>query len=151
MFFVYKKLAQFAVRCALPPRRSESPVCATDNKPSCVLQKTKKTKIGKWKEIKEGKPPLIRAILKRWSVNYLPVQWLEFCSFRAECPSLIPGGKSKIAQAAYVTWPGKKKGNECEGQRETETERTLYSPSFWTQWTCLKLPVPKCCFFQIGS
>ena len=36
-FFVYKKLAQFAVRCALPPRRSESPVCATDNKPSCVL------------------------------------------------------------------------------------------------------------------
>ena len=35
--FVYKKLAQFAVRCALPPRRSESPVCATDNKPSCVL------------------------------------------------------------------------------------------------------------------
>ena len=30
------KLAQFAVRCALPPRRSESPVCAT-NKPSCVL------------------------------------------------------------------------------------------------------------------
>ena len=37
MVFVYKKLAQFAVRCALPPRRSESPVCATDNKPSCVL------------------------------------------------------------------------------------------------------------------
>ena len=36
-FFVYKKLAQFAVRGALPPRRSESPVCATDNKPSCVL------------------------------------------------------------------------------------------------------------------
>ena len=36
-FFAYKKLAQFAVRCALPPRRSESPVCATDNKPSCVL------------------------------------------------------------------------------------------------------------------
>ena len=36
-FFVYKKLAQFAVRCALPPRRSESPVCATDNKPSWVL------------------------------------------------------------------------------------------------------------------
>ena len=31
MVFVYKKLAQFAVRCALPPRRSESPVCATDN------------------------------------------------------------------------------------------------------------------------
>ena len=31
------KLAQFAVRCALPPRRSESPVCAADNKPSCVL------------------------------------------------------------------------------------------------------------------
>ena len=31
------KLAQFAVRCALPPRRSESPACATDNKPSCVL------------------------------------------------------------------------------------------------------------------
>ena len=37
MVFVYKKLAQFTVRCALPPRRSESPVCATDNKPSCVL------------------------------------------------------------------------------------------------------------------
>ena len=37
MVFVYKKLAQFAVRCALPPRRSESPVCATVNKPSCVL------------------------------------------------------------------------------------------------------------------
>ena len=37
MVFVYKKLAQFAVRCALPPRRSESPLCATDNKPSCVL------------------------------------------------------------------------------------------------------------------
>ena len=36
-FFVYKKLAQFAVQGALPPRRSESPVCATDNKPSCVL------------------------------------------------------------------------------------------------------------------
>ena len=36
-FFVYKKLAQFALRCALPPRRSESPVCATVNKPSCVL------------------------------------------------------------------------------------------------------------------
>ena len=36
-FFAYKKLAQFAVRYALPPRRSESPVCATDNKPSCVL------------------------------------------------------------------------------------------------------------------
>ena len=36
-FFAYKKLAQFAVWCALPPRRSESPVCATDNKPSCVL------------------------------------------------------------------------------------------------------------------
>ena len=36
-FFAYKKLAQFAVRGALPPRRSESPVCATDNKPSCVL------------------------------------------------------------------------------------------------------------------
>ena len=36
-FFAYKKLAQFAVRCALPPRRSESPVCATVNKPSCVL------------------------------------------------------------------------------------------------------------------
>ena len=36
-FFAYKKLAQFAVRCALPPRRSESPVCKTDNKPSCVL------------------------------------------------------------------------------------------------------------------
>ena len=36
-FFVYKKLAQFAVRGALPPRRSESPVCATDNKPSCTL------------------------------------------------------------------------------------------------------------------
>ena len=35
-FFAYKKLAQFAVRGALPPRRSESPVCATDNKPSCV-------------------------------------------------------------------------------------------------------------------
>ena len=31
------KLAQLAVRCALPPRRSESPVCANDNKPSCVL------------------------------------------------------------------------------------------------------------------
>ena len=31
------KLAQFAVRYALPPRRSESPVCAKDNKPSCVL------------------------------------------------------------------------------------------------------------------
>ena len=31
------KLAQFAIWCALPPRRSESPVCATDNKPSCVL------------------------------------------------------------------------------------------------------------------
>ena len=31
------KLAQFAVRCALPPRRLESPGCATDNKPSCVL------------------------------------------------------------------------------------------------------------------
>ena len=31
------KLAQSAVRCALPPRRSESPVCANDNKPSCVL------------------------------------------------------------------------------------------------------------------
>ena len=26
-FFVYKKLAQFAVRGALPPRRSESPSC----------------------------------------------------------------------------------------------------------------------------
>ena len=37
MVFVYKKLAQFAVWCPLPPRRSESPVCATDNKPSCVL------------------------------------------------------------------------------------------------------------------
>ena len=37
MVFVYKKLAQFAVPCALPPRRSESPICATDNKPSCVL------------------------------------------------------------------------------------------------------------------
>ena len=36
-FFAYKKLAQFAVRGALPPRRSKSPVCATDNKPSCVL------------------------------------------------------------------------------------------------------------------
>ena len=36
-FFAYKKLAQFAVWCALPPRRSESPVCAIDNKPSCVL------------------------------------------------------------------------------------------------------------------
>ena len=36
-FFVYKKLAQFAVRGALPPRRSESPGCAADNKPSCVL------------------------------------------------------------------------------------------------------------------
>ena len=36
-FFVYKKLAQFAVGCALPPRRSESPGCAADNKPSCVL------------------------------------------------------------------------------------------------------------------
>ena len=36
-FFVYKKLAQFAVRCALPPRRLESPGCAADNKPSCVL------------------------------------------------------------------------------------------------------------------
>ena len=31
------KLVQFAVRCALPPRRSESPVCTNDNKPSCVL------------------------------------------------------------------------------------------------------------------
>ena len=31
-FFAYKKLAQFAVQGALPPRRSESPVCATDNK-----------------------------------------------------------------------------------------------------------------------
>ena len=37
MVFVYKNLAQFAVRCALPPRRSESPICATVNKPSCVL------------------------------------------------------------------------------------------------------------------
>ena len=37
MVFVYKKLAQFAVWGALPPRRSESPVCATDNKPSCTL------------------------------------------------------------------------------------------------------------------
>ena len=37
-------LAQFAVRCALPPRRSESPGCAADNKPSCVLQKKKKKK-----------------------------------------------------------------------------------------------------------
>ena len=36
-FFVYKKLAQFAVGCALPPRRSESPGCTADNKPSCVL------------------------------------------------------------------------------------------------------------------
>ena len=36
-FFAYKKLAQFAVRGALPPRRSESPICATDNKLSCVL------------------------------------------------------------------------------------------------------------------
>ena len=36
-FFAYKKLAQFAVRGALPPRRSESPICATDNKPSCAL------------------------------------------------------------------------------------------------------------------
>ena len=36
-FFVYKKLAQFAVWGALPPRRSESPGCAADNKPSCVL------------------------------------------------------------------------------------------------------------------
>ena len=36
-FFVYKKLAQFAVRGALPPRRSESPGCAADNKPSFVL------------------------------------------------------------------------------------------------------------------
>ena len=36
-FFVYKKLAQFAVRGALPPRRSESPGCAADNKPFCVL------------------------------------------------------------------------------------------------------------------
>ena len=36
-FFVYKNLAQFAVRGALPPRRSESPGCAADNKPSCVL------------------------------------------------------------------------------------------------------------------
>ena len=36
-FFVYKKLAQFAVRGALPPRRSESPGCTADNKPSCVL------------------------------------------------------------------------------------------------------------------
>ena len=35
--FAYKKLAQFAVRGALPPRRSESPACATDNKPSCLL------------------------------------------------------------------------------------------------------------------
>ena len=35
--FVYKKLAQFAVRGALPPRRSESPGCAADNKPSCAL------------------------------------------------------------------------------------------------------------------
>ena len=31
------KLAQLAVRCALPPRRSESSLCANDNKPSCVL------------------------------------------------------------------------------------------------------------------
>ena len=37
MVFVYKKLAQLAVRGALPPRRSESPGCAADNKPSCVL------------------------------------------------------------------------------------------------------------------
>ena len=36
-FFVYKKLAQFALQCALPPRRSESPVCIKDNKPSCAL------------------------------------------------------------------------------------------------------------------
>ena len=36
-FFVYKKLAQFTVRGALPPRRSESPGCTADNKPSCVL------------------------------------------------------------------------------------------------------------------
>ena len=37
MVFVYKKLAQFALRGALPPRRSESPVCAAVNKPSCAL------------------------------------------------------------------------------------------------------------------
>ena len=37
MIFVYKKLAQIAVRCALLLRRSESPVWATDNQPSCVL------------------------------------------------------------------------------------------------------------------
>ena len=36
-FFAYKKLAQFAIWCALPRRRSESPVCATDNKPFCVF------------------------------------------------------------------------------------------------------------------
>ena len=36
-FLAYKKLAQFAVQGALPPRRSESPVCSTDNNPSCVL------------------------------------------------------------------------------------------------------------------
>ena len=35
--FLHIKLAQFAVWGALPPRRSESPVSATDNKPSCVL------------------------------------------------------------------------------------------------------------------
>ena len=39
MVFVYKKLAQFAVRCALPPRRSESPVCTTDNNPlACCIR-----------------------------------------------------------------------------------------------------------------
>ena len=37
MVFVYKKLAQFAVRCALSPRRLESPGCAANNKPSCLL------------------------------------------------------------------------------------------------------------------
>ena len=37
VFLSIKSLPNLLFGCALPPRRSESPVCATDNKPYCAL------------------------------------------------------------------------------------------------------------------
>ena len=119
VFLVYKKLAQFAVRCALPPRRPESPVCATDHKPSFALHllgwfigsrgfSSLERRPEFW-VLQEEKPFFFflifvtqKLLISTLAVN--TVDWLGLDHFSIRSPSIIYGQGGVVTRYQHGCW-----------------------------------------------
>ena len=104
MVFVYRKLAQFAVRGALPPRRSESSGCAADNKPSCSLHLLGSFIGSRAVFLLGTKARILGLTLSTESV--MPSNHLIFCRPLLLLPSIFPSIRVISNEPALrIRWP----------------------------------------------